>query len=209
MNHSSGVRMLSIVLISIQLMGCSTMFGRQSDEDSVSFDSNVLNVEVMCSGKRAMTPGSIPLRHSQNHACTAAHEGYEKKIFRIRSGTSWAGFGHSTALNTAIWGWWTLGIGTGIGWLIDFSSGAMKNLKDENLYLEMQPAKNNSAVAKTAEEKLSLGRTLDENSKEIQAAANGALDTTVQGNVQRLVSASKPELRAVEKISAPGKPKKI
>jgi len=127
------------LLLPIFLSGCSTVFGRQHDDQNVSFDSNIQGVEVNCSGKRVDAPGSIPLRQSKNHSCIAQKTGYEKKVFNIRSGITWSGFGHSTATNTALWGWWTLGIGTGIGWLVDSVSGAMRNLKEENIYIEMKP----------------------------------------------------------------------
>ncbi len=137
--ESSIFRFCAISLVATMLTGCATTFGRHHDEESVTFDSNVPGVEVICSGKRVETPGSIPLMQSKTHSCTAQKEGYEKKAFQIRSGTSWSGFGFSTALNTAAWGWWTLGIGTAIGWLVDWPSGSMRNLKEENLYLEMKP----------------------------------------------------------------------
>ncbi len=149
------VRFVSwLVILGLVLSGCATVFGRAQNEENVSIDSNVPGVKVVCSGRSVMTPGNVSLRQSKDHACTAEKEGYEKKVFRIGTGTTWAGFGYSTALNTAIWGWWTLGIGTGIGWLVDWPSGAMRNLNDTDLYLEMQPqsATSTNAAVDTATE---------------------------------------------------------
>ena len=134
-----------LIVVSLCLAGCSTIFGRHQDEQQVYFDANVPEVEVVCSGKKVVTPGSLPLRQSKEHACIAQKKGYEKKVFRIQSGLSWSGFGHSTATNSAAWGWWTLGIGTGIGWLVDLPSGAMKNLKEDSIYVEMSPLKESVA----------------------------------------------------------------
>ncbi len=139
--YSSKMRFMSLFLCCTMLSGCATMFGRQHDEQAVTFDSNVQGVDVNCSGKRTVTPGNIPLMQSKNHSCTAEKSGYEKKAFQIKSGTSWAGFGYSTAINGALWGWWTLGIGVGIGWLIDWPSGAMRDFKEDSLYIEMKPVK--------------------------------------------------------------------
>lgn len=36
----------------------------------ISFDADVQEVEVICSGKKVLTPGSLPLRQSKDHACT-------------------------------------------------------------------------------------------------------------------------------------------
>lgn len=134
--YGSGLTFLMTLLL---LNGCSTILGRGHDEQMIFFDASTPEVEVVCSGKRVMTPGSLPLRQSKDHACTAQKEGYERKAFKIASGISWSGFGHSTATNSAAWGWWTLGIGTGVGWLVDLPSGAMKNIKEDTLYLEMKP----------------------------------------------------------------------
>lgn len=135
------LRGIAILLMAFQVTGCATMFGRQQDEQSVFFDSNISDVEVNCSGKRIKTPGSLPLRQSESHSCVAEKQGYQKKVFQVRSGNSWAGFGHSTAINTALWGWWTWGAGTIIGWLVDFPSGAMKNLKEDHFQLQLEPVK--------------------------------------------------------------------
>lgn len=173
--YGSGVAFLMTLLL---FNGCSTIFGRNHDEQMVMFDASVPEVEVICSGKKVVTPGSLPLRQSKDHACTAQKAGYERKAFKIASGISWSGFGHSTATNSAAWGWWTLGIGTGVGWLVDLPSGAMKNLKEDTLYLEMKPilaAAPENAAQKTA--KTILGKTMDGTAGSLeasQAALTGA-----------------------------------
>lgn len=172
--YGTSVSFLAALLF---LSGCSTIFGRHQDEQMVFFDANVSEVEVMCSGKRVVTPGSLPLRQSRDHACMAGKEGYERKAFRIASGLSWSGFGHSTATNSAAWGWWTLGIGTGVGWLVDLPSGAMKNFKEDSFYLEMKPtaAVTAEAVAKTAE--TVLGRTMDEAKEQFAVSQAASTET--------------------------------
>lgn len=141
---------LAVMLVLPLLAGCSTMFGRQHDEQDVFFDSKVPGVEVNCSGRRTKTPGAMPLKQSTDHSCVAEREGYERKVFKISSGLSWSGFAHSTALNTASTGWWTMGIGTGIGWLIDLASGSMKNIKKESFFLEMTPVQKGTQREKTS-----------------------------------------------------------
>lgn len=202
-------KFLIVCLLLLQLSGCSTMFGRQHDEEMVVFDANVPDVEVICSGKRVKTPGSMPLRQSKSHSCTAEMEGYEKKIFRIRSGTSWSGFGHSTALNTALWGWWTLGIGTGIGWLIDFPSGAMRNLKEDNFFIEMSPAGTSSLPGKVLDKTINIGKTLVNMPQDLAKDATGAvLDTTVRGTANQLGMAGEQAVQK-ETPQPSGKVKKI
>jgi hypothetical protein len=137
-------------LLVFELAGCSTLFGRQHGEEDVFFDSNVSDVEVNCSGRRTQTPGSLPLKQSKDHTCVAERQGYEKQVFHIKSGLSGSGFAHSTAINTATTGWWTFGIGTGVGWLVDLASGAMKNLEKDQLYLEMKPVKQGGGTGEKA-----------------------------------------------------------
>jgi len=144
------LKCLAIALVLPLLTGCSTMFGRQHDEQEVFFDSNVSGVEVNCSGRRTKTPGAMPLKQSTDHSCVAEREGYERKVFKIPSGLSWSGFAHSTALNTASTGWWTMGIGTGIGWLVDIASGSMKNIKKDSFFLEMTPVQKEARSEKAS-----------------------------------------------------------
>lgn len=139
MRCSYFLRLVVAALIASELSGCATMFGRQQDEQLVYFNSKIAEVEVNCEGKAVKTPGIIALRQSRDHACIAEKAGYQKETIEIKSGTSWMGFAQSVALNTAAWGWWTLGIGTGIGMLVDFPSGAMKNLKQNHVELDMKP----------------------------------------------------------------------
>lgn len=162
MKNNASMNFVVLILVgALATSGCSTVFGRHQDEQMVTFDSNVQGVDILCSGKRAETPGNIPLKQSKSHSCTAKKEGYEKKAFRIRSGTSWSGFGHSTAVNTAIWGWWTFGVGTAFGWLVDWPSGAMRNLKDDNVFVEMRPigSTETASLADSAEKAIDRGAT--------------------------------------------------
>lgn len=178
---------MAIVLLPILICGCSTVFGRQNDEQNVSFDSNVQGVQVNCSGKRVDTPGSLPLRQSKSHACVAEAPGYEKKVFDIRTGISWGGFGNSTAINTAIWGWWTLGIGTGIGWLIDSVSGAMRNLKEENIYLDMKPSGTTPTAEKILFKAVDVGKAvINTPINVVQNTASTVLDTTIRGGAEQV-----------------------
>lgn len=195
-------KFFSILLCCLYLTGCSTMFGRHQDEQMVIFDSSVSGVDVNCSGKRVETPGSIPLRQSKSHSCTAKLDGYEKKVFRIRSGTSWAGFAHSTATNGALWGWWTLGIGVGIGWLIDFPSGAMRNLKEDSFYLDMKPVGSSSAAAKAVSSTVNVVKTAVEVPTDVvKNTATAVVGTTVHEGAENLGvdTSQEAEDRALDK----------
>jgi len=140
MNKSLWLQVLALTLVLLQVSGCSTLIGRVNNEEEVFFESNVQDVEVICAGRHVKTPGAVSLMVSKSHTCSAEKEGYQKKIIQIASGPTWSGFALSTALNTAAWGWWTMGIGTAVGWLVDFVSGAMKGLKIKNVYFQMEPA---------------------------------------------------------------------
>lgn len=157
MSKHQFIQGVAILLLTVHLAGCSTLFGRHQDEQLVYFDANVPEVEVVCEGKRAITPGSIALRQSKSHACLAEKVGYRKEVVEIKSGTSWGGFANSFALNTAAWGWWTLGIGTGIGLLVDFPSGAMRNLKQEHVEFHMNAIDESKNVKEESAKLLTSG----------------------------------------------------
>jgi len=198
MRCSIFTQMIAWILMPVMLCGCSTVFGRQNDEQNVSFDANVQGVEVNCSGKRVNAPGNLPLRQSKNHACIAEAPGYEKKVFDIKSGISWGGFGNSTAINTAIWGWWTLGIGTGIGWLIDSVSGAMRNLKEENIYLEMKPLGTTPTAEKILFKAVDVGKAVVETPiNVVRNTTSTVLDTTLRGGAEQV------GIVAEEKVASP------
>ena len=193
---------VAVILISVMVSGCSTMFGRQSDDQTVNFDSNVSGVEIQCSGLRANTPGSIPLKQSKSHSCVALKEGYEKKIFRIKSGNSWNGFGHSTATNAACWGWWTLGIGIAIGWIVDAVSGAMRNLKEEDIYIEMKPDHSTQTTEKVLNKAVNLGQAIVNIPQDtVKNAASTVLDTTLHGGAESLGVQEKEEIASKKESS--------
>lgn len=196
MKNTIGKKGLSVIIMSLALAGCSTMFGRQHDDETVYFDANVAEVEVVCSGKTAVTPGSIPLRQSKNHSCIAKKEGYAKKVFEIRSGVSGSGLGHSFATNTATWGWWTLGIGTAVGMLVDLPAGSAKNLKENSIYLEMRPL-NETAATNPAKKILvktaGVGKTLVTVPVDaVRETTETAIDSTI-GEAGRQMGITAPE----------------
>jgi hypothetical protein len=112
---------------------------------------------------------------------------------------SWSGFGHSTATNTALWGWWTFGIGTGIGWLIDACSGAMKNLKEENIYLDMKPVGTTSTAHAVMVKTVEVGKAIVTTPIEVVTnTSSTVLDTTLRGGAEQIGIV---ETRTTETIS--------
>ena len=140
--------------------GCSTMYGRQNDEPNIFFDANVLAVTVTCSGKTIQTPGNIALRQSQTHRCRASKEGFATQIVRVPSVISKKGFQHSTEMNWATWGKWTLGIGNVIGWTVDFISGSMRSLEKDRYVLIMKPVSEAGPAKKVLSKTLEVTKTL-------------------------------------------------
>ena len=186
-----------MILLVTTLTGCMTIFGGQGRETNVYFDSNVERVEVICSGKRIRTPGFIPLRKSKSHSCKAELEGYEKKVFEIRSAVSGKGFSSSTASNAAAWGWWTLGAGLVVGWAVDGASGSMKNLKSNNIYLEMKPVGTISKTEKVVDKTIDLAKAVVQiPTNVVTQTTQTVVDTTVRGSAEHLGVVTNSELEA-------------
>jgi len=133
--NNSCIYLLAVLLF---ISGCSTISGRQNGYDTVHFDANQSQVEIVCAGQRIFTPGNLQLERSRSHSCIAQRKGFERQEFQIKARTGWKGFGASTGANF-YFGLFTLGAGLVLGWVIDWSSGAMRNLKTGHYYLEMQP----------------------------------------------------------------------
>jgi len=162
----------------------------------VLFESNVKNVEITCSGKSVTTPGSISLKQSRNHSCRAEKEGHAAKTFRIRSILSKKGFQDSTRANTKSWGWWTLGVGTLLGWSVDLLSGAMRDFEVHDFHVEMQEASSVSGTKRALGKVLAVGKTLLRAPGElIDNSTSTVMDTAVRGSAEKLgVSSVKEEI---------------
>ena len=109
--------------------GCLT-FGRFliKTQQNVTFVSDPEGAKVESGEVECEAPCGLHLSPVEDHTITFRKEGYKSELVVIRSEHGWDGAGMSFATNTAIWGWWTLGIGTAAGMLVDLSSGSMKSL---------------------------------------------------------------------------------
>ncbi len=190
----------SLCLIAF-LPGCATIYGRQNDMENVFFESNVEEVEVICSGESVRTPGNLKLRQSRDHNCKALKEGYESRYFRISSSTSREGFRYSTRINTAKWGWWTLGIGTLTGWAVDFVSGAMRDLNQDRYYLQLQPRGSTGTAKRLLERTVDVGETIVAMPKNlVDNTAETVLNSTVRAGSQPLGLGDPEARRETEQI---------
>ena len=155
------------------------MTGRQNGFDHVRFDSNISNVEVVCGEQRIFTPGSIPLKRSESHNCIAQQKGYESKKFTIHSRSGGRGFGASTGANFFI-GLITFGIGLAVGWLVDWPSGAMRNLQEKDIFLELKLEGETSTAKKVLKTAATVGKALITMPQNVvRQTASAVLDASV------------------------------
>jgi hypothetical protein len=123
--------------------GCLT-FGRGliGTHQSVTFVSEPEGADVEIHDMDCVTPCALDLSPTDDHTVALKKSGYESELVRLHSKHGWAGAGMSFAANTAVWGWWTLGIGTAAGMIVDLFSGSMKSLDlpdDETIHVQLTP----------------------------------------------------------------------
>ncbi len=201
MKNGFRIKFLTLLLLAAFVSGCSTMYGRQHDEQTVYFDSNIEGTEVNCSGKNTITPGNLMLVQSKNHSCSARTDGYENWYFRVRSNLSKEGFDHSTSVNTAKWGWWTLGIGTVIGWTVDVLSGSMRSLEKDSYYIDMRPVGSVGAGKKVLAKTMSVGKAIVNIPRDVVASTTDAtLDSTIRSGSEHLGLVSQEKRDHVESV---------
>lgn len=161
------------------------MTGRQNGYDLSQFEANVASVEVVCSGQRIFTPGSLHLKRSANHTCRAESKGYEPKTFTIHSRSSKRGFGASTGANF-LFGLITLGPGLVLGWVVDWASGAMRNLKPNNFYLEMQKESGGAGSEFLKDTAKVVGKIATVPGEVVKESATAVLDATLHEGAKKM-----------------------
>jgi hypothetical protein len=121
--------LLAIFLV-ISCSGCLT-FGKGmiDTNESVAVESSPQGAQVEAGKQDCETPCVVELEQTRDHVLVVKKAGYEPRILNIRSKHGWGGAGLSFVTNSAVWGWWTLGIGTVAGMLVDLVSGSMKSLE--------------------------------------------------------------------------------
>jgi len=187
-------RFLSLILLSVYLTGCSTIHGRQNNEQLVLFEATPRTVNLVCSGKAIETPGSIALMQRHNHTCRARLDGYENKTFRIASHVSKAGFKASTDANAKTWGWWTLGLGILIGWTVDLVSGSMRNLERNDYHIVLQKSGTTTAGRMALDKTIDVTHSIISTPKEIiDNTAGVIMDTTVRESSEKFGAESLKE----------------
>jgi hypothetical protein len=153
---------------------------------------------------RTFTPGYLSLERSHSHFCMAQKEGFERKIFWIDSAVSKKGFAQSAASNTGATALWTFGIGTVVGSAVDWSSGAMNDIKDSRILIELKPFESVTSSEKVLHRTKRAGEALVKIPKEIaRETIHTVVDTSVRGTSEQIHLQPKGGLEEAESIPPP------
>jgi len=107
---------------------------------SVAIITEPQEANIACDGQRLISPTTVNLDKATDHSIIITKTGYKAVNIRLRSGVRpFKGVGASFVENTAAWGWWTLGIGTAAGMIVDAASGSMKDLNTTEIYIQLEP----------------------------------------------------------------------
>ena len=132
------VALLNLLLI---LSGCATiMRGSGRTIASVSIITEPQEANISCDGQKLISPTTVNLDRATDHSIIITKAGYKTVSIKLRSGVRpFKGVGASLVENTAAWGWWTLGIGTAAGMIVDATSGSMKDLNTTEVNVKLEP----------------------------------------------------------------------
>lgn len=134
-------RPLSLLLVLVvSASGCATTTrGFTGTESYVFVTSDPPGASAIAGGQIITTPGRIATSRTRKQVVVVKKEGYQSRKVELPVGFSWKQFGLSLGGNTATIGWWTLGIGTIIGMIVDAFSGAMRDVKIDGIHVTLQP----------------------------------------------------------------------
>lgn len=132
-----------VVLLNLALLlsGCATiMRGSGRTIASVSIITEPQEANITCDGQKLISPTTVNMDKATDHSIIITKDGYKTVSIKLRSGVRpFKGIGASLVENTAAWGWWTLGIGTAAGMIVDATSGAMKDLNTTEINIKLEP----------------------------------------------------------------------
>lgn len=140
------LKVLLICILTLNLTGCATAMRGMQKDANVFIETDPSGATIQSSGQTVISPGSLNLSRFQNHKITIKKEGYKAAIITLVSKTQGKDVGASFLSNTAAWGWWTLGIGTAAGMLVDAVSGSMKDLEGTILKITLEPGEGTSDI---------------------------------------------------------------
>ncbi len=137
------LRTALVVLVALACSGCMT-FGRgmMKTRQNVTFVTVPEGVQVEVGAESCETPCALPLTPNHDHTAVFRSEGYQTELYRMESRAGARGVLMSLVANTAVWGWWTCGIGTAAGLLVDVFSGATRALdlpEDDSVRVTLLP----------------------------------------------------------------------
>lgn len=133
--------LLSIVLcLSLSLSACATMYrGTTGTIKEVSMRTDPAGANVVCGNQSFTTPGILQLAKNRSHKIVITKEGYKTVYINVTSKVRAGGVTSSFLSNTGAWGWWTLGIGTAIGMITDTTSGSLRDINVDGIYIPLTP----------------------------------------------------------------------
>jgi len=139
-------KILALGLI-VLLTGCATVGHGGNSTADVQVQTDPPGATVRCSGQQITTPGSLNLTRAQDHILYFEKTGYKPISYTLHSKVQGKDVGGSFITNTVTTGWWTLGIGTAAGMIVDAASGSMKDLETKSVLVKLEqieePAKKN------------------------------------------------------------------
>lgn len=132
----SAIARITVVSVFFLMNGCMTLF--TDKEIEVQIVTRPAGATVCVAGQSQTSPCAIRLGRGSDHLVTASLAGYRDATARIASKHSVARWTGSIILNSAAFGWYTLGIGTVLGTGADIATGSVKTLAPDVLEITLE-----------------------------------------------------------------------
>ena len=95
-------------------------------------------MDIGKTAQSVMTPGVLNLDMKKSYNIVIRKPGYKTVNVAFSTGFRAKDVGVSFLGNTAVFGWWTFGIGTAVGMAVDAFSGSMSGFKQNGIFLVLE-----------------------------------------------------------------------
>ena len=129
-----------VVYMGFFLSGCTTIIrGSTGTTTQFTVRTDPPGADVIIGGKKMRSPAIFDLERRKNYKVVVRKEGYKTTTVNLRSRVEGKQAGTSFLGNTAAFGWWTLGIGTVVGMIVDTVSGSLAELDSDGIFVKLVP----------------------------------------------------------------------
>lgn len=124
--------------VTFATVGCSTMNASGGQNVMMRIKTIPDGARVIIGLKEKESPSLFALDPRKKYEIIIKKEGYKTVRVKLIPSSKAEKFGESLGSNTLVFGWWSFGIGTAAGMLVDAASGSILNFDTDTLTVELE-----------------------------------------------------------------------